>query len=372
MRAVLIAALAWLVVVAAAPAQAAEVHLGGRCYREDCDFDAIYTAAPGEANRLTVERLARNTLVFRDTGAVLRPGSGCVTSGDAVVCTDRADVYYTVKAALGDGDDVATSDGELDGGPGDDVLTAGLRARGGPGRDRLKAQFIVDDDGAHAARDRYEGQSVSYEGRRTNLRIDLRAGRAGEDVLVGVHNATGGSGDDVLLGTNGADELVGGPGDDRIGGLGGDDRLFVRDRDRVDAGAGDDTITLLARPEARAQLRCGTGRDFVDSVGVRDFIAGDCERLAMGFSTDVRLRATLPDPRLAVLTANGCLCVAARFVIYAGRQTVGSARGRRDRVVLRLNALGRSLLRRDRRLAVRIELRERPSVESFRTVLRLR
>ena len=372
MRAVLIAGLAWLIVVAAAPAQAAEVHLGGRCYRDACDFDAIYTAAPGEANRLTVERTARNTLVFRDTGAVLRPGPGCVASADSVVCAERADDYVTVKAALGDRDDVAVADGELVGGSGDDVLTAGTTARGGPGRDRLKAPWMVDDDGPRAARDRYEGQWVSYEGRRADVRIDLRGGRAGEDVLVGVRDATGGSGDDVLIGTGGGNELAGGPGDDRIAGLGGDDRLSAGDRDRVDAGAGDDTVTTRTFPEAEAQLRCGAGRDFVDSVGTRDFIAGDCERLGMGFSTDVRLRATLHDPRLAVLTANGCLCVAARFVIRAGRRTVGSVRGRRDRVVLRLNALGRSLLRRDRRLAVRIEFRERPTVEDFRTVLRLR
>jgi hypothetical protein len=51
---------------------------------------------------------------------------------------------------------------------------------------------------------------------------------------------------------------------------------------------------------------------------------------------------------------------------------VARASGRRGAVKLRLNALGRRLLRKDGRLDVTIALRDGQSFERFRTVLKLR
>ena len=65
----MIAVFAWLLIPS--PAGAAEVHVNSGCYKEDCWLDAVYTAAPGETNRLTVERTSDTTLVFRDAGAAV-------------------------------------------------------------------------------------------------------------------------------------------------------------------------------------------------------------------------------------------------------------------------------------------------------------
>ena len=273
-----------------------------------------------------------------------------------------------LRASLGDGDDSFTApDGEIDGGAGNDVL-AGDSVTGGPGRDSVRARFIRDADGARPVRDRYEGEWVSYEGRKTGLR-DLRGGRAGEDVLVGVTSATGGDGDDVLIGTRGPNTLWPGLGRDRVVALGGDDKLTGEGRDRFDAGPGDDTLELGSRASGM-RVQCGAGDDAVTNSHPSTRLTG-CEKVYVVFAT-AGLRERLSGPGAAVLVAKGCWCVNGRWVVYHGKETIGAARGRRDRVVLRLNARGRARLARERRLSVRIEFHEGDDVEGFRTELRLR
>jgi hypothetical protein len=75
----------------------------------------------------------------------------------------------------------------------------------------------------------------------------------------------GESGDDVLIASRLADNLIGGPGNDRLVGRRGSDRfdLFegARGRDLILAGPGRDQIT--SRDSDRDRVRCGPGRDRV-------------------------------------------------------------------------------------------------------------
>jgi hypothetical protein len=94
-------------------------------------------------------------------------------------------------------------------------------------------------------------------------------GGSGNDrVSAGVHaggTLEGESGDDVLVASRLADNLIGGPGNDRLVGGRGPDRfdLFegARGRDLILAGPGRDQIN--SRDSDRERVRCGPGRDRV-------------------------------------------------------------------------------------------------------------
>jgi hypothetical protein len=347
-----------LLLIFAAPASAATVEQGGSC-DHFCSFELTYTAAPGEVNDLTITRPAPGVLEFHDPGA---PVSGCAAiDAHTVRCPSGTGSDSTfVSADLGDGDDTFHGSGSVDGGPGSDLLVS------------TEAASFVDDDGAEP--DRYVGRAVvDYSSRLDDLRIDLRAGQVmpDGDVLEGVPSATGGSGDDVLIGTDGRNELIGGYGSDRLVGLGGNDDLITgiysgdahyepRGRNIVDGGAGDDRIIVTSRHDAGNVLRCGSGRDYVLSVMRRDFVGGDCNRLALNayvnhFSVHIH-------PRKHVFVTEH---EEARKIAYAGRHVV--ARGRRN---LRLNALGRRLLERHGRLKVTVEMHDLRKISGFRMELR--
>lgn len=179
-----------------------------------------------------------------------------------------------------DGNDV------LIGGAGDDVLC------GGPGRDKLRGQagndalyggaddrYVVDTeayewwgdtlsggpgddllDGGHSDRqgELGPGDRITYVGSASGVHVDLRKGRAtgeGNDTIVGpVEDVTGSSHDDVLLGTDAANELEGGVGSDHLDGRGGDD--FITDSNAT-------TETLRDRPGTTNTLIGGPGNDEV-------------------------------------------------------------------------------------------------------------
>lgn len=70
----------------------------------------------------------------------------------------------------------------------------------------------------------------------------------------------GTAGDDICLGTDGADRFSLGAGNDRlVAGPGNDVITAVRGRDRVDAGPGNDQIQ--ARDDTRDVVHCGPGFD---------------------------------------------------------------------------------------------------------------
>jgi Ca2+-binding RTX toxin-like protein len=94
-------------------------------------------------------------------------------------------------------------------------------------------------------------------------------GGSGDDRVSAGLNAggtlQGESGDDVLIASRLADNLIGGPGNDRLVGGRGPDRfdLFegARGRDLILAGPGRDQIN--SRDSDRERVRCGPGRDRV-------------------------------------------------------------------------------------------------------------
>jgi hypothetical protein len=339
--------------LAAAPASAASVRVAGTCAKyTGCQYSVVYSAAPGERNVLSADA-AQNTIVVHDAGAAITPGVGCVAVVGGASCTVPDADFLPLIADLGDGDDVSTADGEIDGGPGNDRLSGVGSLTGGPGEDVLSgAGLFIDGDGAKPAHDVYTGHgrtSLSYAGRHAGIRVDLHTGRAGEDVLSGIENAYGGAGADVLIGTDGPNELAGSV-RDRLVGRGGDDTLSMAGHGRVDAGPGDDKITLAAHG---ARVRCGAGHDFVEQVGGGDDLR-DCEALA--FRRAWEPDAHLHGRRSRFLTNLGCNCRRASYVARAGGVVVAEARGHPHS--LRLNARGRALLRARGRLRIAVRIRE--------------
>lgn len=144
----------------------------------------------------------------------------------AIVGTPWSDYILTGTAGSDDmfggyGDDF------FDDGDGDDFV------RGGYGMDVFVAGAGDDDlDGG-------DGEDmVSYDSATAPVNVDLQAGTAsssqfGTDRLGSIEQVSGGSGDDVLAGTAGANRLAGGSGDDLLVGRGGDDN-YVYNRTFVD------------------------------------------------------------------------------------------------------------------------------------------
>jgi hypothetical protein len=343
-----------LFLILVTPASAATVSTKSYCDRYSCSSENRFVAARGERNDVTLSESVPGFVDLHDAGA---PVGGCTSiDTNTVRCASG-----TTFVDLGDGDDTFHGTfGIVDGGPGSDVLS-------GP------AAFEDDDP---AEPDHYIGPgTISYAARKDDLRIDLRAGTVAPDgdVLDGdIRDATGGFGDDVVIGTDAPNTLAGGYGSDRILGFGGDDVLMTgidagasifyepHDRDVVEGGAGDDTITVTSRHDAGNVHRCGAGRDAVIQVLRHDFVGGDCERLALG--ADDEHYAVHIHPRASVFVVDR---VEGRKVAYAGDRVV--ARGRRN---LRLNALGRRLLARRGRLKVTVEMHDRRATAGFRMELR--
>jgi hypothetical protein len=289
----------------------------------------LYVAAPGERNRVVMAADLATPypyeLVLRDTAAVLTAGPGCVSvdehtvrcvgpppappsisrqqlsvsidagDGDDVVTTP-ASFLTPVVVTGGDGDDVLGGAGRLAGGAGNDVLTGGDDGpgykgsgppsdglSGGPGDDVLRGGGGDDQLDGGAGSDVIDGgdsnrDTVYYLDRTAGVRVDLAdaeamQGEAGErDTITGVEIAYGGSGDDVLLGTEERNRLEGGAGDDRIIGRGGWDNLVGGDgRDVLDGRDGSDN---LYGGEGSDTLRGGTGDDDLQGGGDDDAMDG--------------------------------------------------------------------------------------------------
>ncbi|UGS34490.1 hypothetical protein DSM104329_00868 [Capillimicrobium parvum] len=207
-----------------------------------------YTAAPGEANVLSV-KFASGAFVLSDSGALITPGTGCTARAPAHLVTCSAVDLDGIGAALGDGGDALKVDASVPlgvaalGGAGDDVLRGGPQAdslSGGPGADRLDGAA-----GADVLRGGDDVDTADYSTRTQAVGVTLDAvagdGEAGEGDLVDstVENVTGGAGPDVLVGDAHANRLLGGGGDDTLQGMGGADVL--------DGGGGGNTATYRER-----------------------------------------------------------------------------------------------------------------------------
>jgi Ca2+-binding RTX toxin-like protein len=256
-----------------------------------------YTARAGEDNNVTVTADA-DSIVLRDTGAVVSNSTGCKPGADLheVVCESSGYLYYTV--VLGDGDDALTmldsssvySYGTVDGGTGDDSLTGGSGAdilRGGPGHDVLRGGGGRDsaDYGDHTL-----GVTVVLGAGGQGGNVSEDAG--GDDLGADIENIAGGGGDDTLVGDARINNIQGGPGRDAITGGGGDDQLSgdtsvyealsisypagEDGNDTIDGGAGNDN--MRGGPAADTFVG-GSGADTVSYTqsydGVTADLAGD-------------------------------------------------------------------------------------------------
>jgi hypothetical protein len=176
----------------------------------------------------------------------------------------------TVRAGGGDDDIYAgpTAD-ELEGGPGADYL------QGWSGNDVLRGQAGRDTLRPGAGADIVEGGTqfdrVDYGDRTAAVTVTLGSGAddgeagEGDDVRADVEDATGGTGNDRLVGTAGSNELTGGAGNDELVGGGGFDVLA--------GGLGDDR--LVAQDGSADQVTCAEGID-VAIVDVSDALS-ECE-----------------------------------------------------------------------------------------------
>lgn len=186
----------------------------------------------------------------------------------------------------------------------DDTLVGNTRPNGLQG---AAGDDTLNGAGANDVLNGGEGvDTADYTAAGTHVQVDLTAGVGhgrGDDVLVGLENATAGIGNDVLRGTAGANTLDGGAGHDRIEGRGGDDDL--------DGGAGTDIVDFSSSTKgvrvSLTQLRArGAGKDallaFEDVRGGRgaDALTGDgaANRLDGGSGSDL-LRGKGGDDTLA-------------------------------------------------------------------------
>ncbi len=189
------------------------------------------------------------------------PSTGGYDNVDAdienVIGTQAPDVLRGTGAAndLQGGDDPDDLSGgagndTLHGGAGADTISGGADADsvlGDPGADVLDGGTGPDviDGGA-------DTDTATYPGRTADLRVTINdvandgdvATNESDNIMSSVENARAGAGNDVLIGSSGANRLIGGDGDDSLNGGDGSDTL--------DGQAGVDTIAYNTRTDAVA------------------------------------------------------------------------------------------------------------------------
>lgn len=158
----------------------------------------------------------------------------------------------------------------LDGGAGDDAIHGGEgddRLVGGLGDDFLFGEAGNDTLVGGAGNDLLDGgdgiDTADYSAETTGITVDLAAGKAhggdiGLDILQGIENVVGGSGNDVLIGDGKANVLSGGA---------GNDHLVVSDGDTAVGGDGDDLIEGIAGNFNQIAVSGGAGDDTVKLTG---------------------------------------------------------------------------------------------------------
>lgn len=285
--------LALLGVLPAAPAQAATISVA----RSGCGPESRYcsarldvVAAPGEANRLTLERRPDGLLVT-DAGAPPTAGAECARVDERTV---RCPGILVVSIELGDGDDALSAAAALStnlsvtGGPGDDRIEAGPgndELAGGSGADTLAGgggfDRLTGGEGSDALDGGDGADGVVYEGAEPVV-VDLAdpapdGPASAPDTLRAVESVTAGAGDDVLRGDAGPNHLDGGDGQDRVEGRDGADHVAGGfGFDTVAAGPGDDEVEGApdnpARDGAAARFRLDPDREDVDCGAGRDVV----------------------------------------------------------------------------------------------------
>lgn len=305
------AAIAALAIPSAASASTVSLNVG-----DDEDGTTItYSAAAGEANKLDVK-------VMGQTAEISDPGAGSITPGancqpvnpKRVTCTTTRQEIEAFVATLLDGNDTFSASGvftRVEAGPGNDELNGGEDSDvfdGGGGTDTLRGNGGIDsltdgDTSGAANKDTLDGgsgdDSAVYEKRTAQVVVDLADnsgdGEAGEnDTLIAIDSASGGSGNDVIRGTDGINGLAGGAGNDELDGRGHDDLLVGEEgndtliggpgRDDLEAQEGDDVLRLDNPTSPYDKIvSCGEGKDTVVGVVVSPSLPITCEIGDWGF-----------------------------------------------------------------------------------------
>lgn len=136
---------------------------------------------------------------------------------------------------------------------GNEVLARGTFVQGGSTKEAIAANFLANPTG-HTFTANGSGVLISTQGGGQAAPVSAYASSSetGEIIDIaqkGVNNATGGSGDDVLIGDAGTNWLAGGQGGDTF-----------------NAGAGDDVL-LIDADDLPANIHGGEGTDIVQVVG---------------------------------------------------------------------------------------------------------
>jgi Ca2+-binding RTX toxin-like protein len=182
----------------------------------------------------TIDALGGNDTVYGGTG------NDTIAGGAGNDTLDGGDGHDSMDG--GSGNDF------LDGGNGDDLIYGGDGddlIHSGTGNDAVFAQAGQDTiiAGEGAGNDSYYGGDgidlITFPSTSQGITVDLAAGTAtgpeiDNDLLSGIENVEGGSGNDTLSGTDGVNWLAGVAGSDLLEGRAGDDTLV--------GGAGDDTL----------------------------------------------------------------------------------------------------------------------------------
>ena len=267
---------------------------GDHDIREDFRYTVrwlVYTAAPGQGNRLRVRFDGRTTTLTDPAG--IRARTGCAQrSRTRVRCTQRGRVsaeHPAAVLALGDGDDTlrmrgvsrdgttavraGAGDDVVRGSAGDDAITSGAGddvLAGRDGDDRFSGGAAPD--GADRIAGGHGEDLAGYAARGGAVHADLAGdpddGEAGEGDRIGrdVEDLRGGAGPDDLAGDDRGNLLDGGAGADRLAGGGGGDWLSSDgDGARLDGGPGEDALDVRG---AAAAIDGGPGRDgILDASG---------------------------------------------------------------------------------------------------------
>jgi hypothetical protein len=322
-------ALIAILLLGAAPAAASTVRLdpGGG----DRGSTVTYTAAPGEANKVSVSVDGPKATIDDPGASAITVQQGCTQVTPTRATCDlqsSTDDIQEIVADLGDGADTfAVTAGTtfvgsvVKGGPGNDVLNGGPYSDnldGGGGIDTLHGgdgqDFLTDGDVTGAADgdviDGGAGESdfLSYSERTAPVSVDLAlgtpaAGEAGEgDTVTGVEGVDGGKSDDTLRGNEASNGLSGAEGNDTLDGRGGNDQLFGGSgNDTLIGGAGvdddeaedgNDVIRLDNPPGVHDRyILCGNGTDSVEGLTAAPSVGLDCETTDLGSGI---VRSTLP------------------------------------------------------------------------------
>ncbi len=199
--------------------------------------------ADGHAN-FTYTNGVMRVLVYNTSDVLMHGNVEGWDANDSLVGT-AVDDYLGGKLGNDTLSGLAGND-EMEGGDGNDLLI------GGAGNDTLWGGAGTD--------------TVSYTGANGSVSVNLLAGtgagvgatNVGNDTLFDIERATGGNGNDTLLGSAGANVLNGGAGNDTLVGDAGNDSLL--------GGAGGDYFDASAGASATA----GQGNDTIDGGTVTD------------------------------------------------------------------------------------------------------